>query len=169
MPLELLHEQGIVVWQDICGWEKVQRVISLLLAEFLISFDILDHEVLAGELHVVGEVVDQLVRLQPDSIIRLEYLVYSLHRGPVYMPPLPVSMVLLPLAPGEIANNTVVVKVASPTDYHTLATRKLEACILGKLLAYVYASNPAVCVNVHELWVLWELHTRHRLCTEGRT
>jgi hypothetical protein len=122
LPFELLCEQGIVIWQDVGRWEEVQGVISILPVKLLVPFDVLNHQVLAGELHVVGEVVDELVWLQPDAIIWLKNLVHSLHRCPVYVPTLPVSMVLLPLPPGKIANNTMIVEVTPPTYYHIALT-----------------------------------------------
>lgn len=141
LPLELLSKQGIVIGQDVSGWKEVQGIISLLLAELLIPFDVLDHEVLAGELHVVGEVVDELVWLQSDAIVWLEYLMHSLYRRPVDVPSLPVPMVLLPLSSGKIANNTVVVKVRTPTNYHI---RVLKYFILEKQMSQDLSNRPAV-------------------------
>lgn len=120
LPFELLCEQGVVIGQDICRREEIQRIIPVLFIELLKPFNVLDHQVLAGQLYVIGEVVDELVWLQTDAIIRLEYLMYRLHCRPVYVPSLPVPMVLLPLSTCEIANNAVILEVTTPTNYHAL-------------------------------------------------
>lgn len=79
VSLKLLQKNGVFSWKHIRLWNEIQvrtppnivlrEIMLILLQLFLISLDILDHEVLAGEFVVVGEVVDDLAIVKTDSCV----------------------------------------------------------------------------------------------------
>lgn len=94
---ELLLENYIVVWEAISHRNDVQidlvavlvtlgdRIVLLLhvLSEAL---EILDHQVLAGQLKMVGEVVQQLHIVHSKVVFRVEYVLDGPRQSPVDVP-----------------------------------------------------------------------------------
>ena len=124
---ELLLEYHIVVWKAICHRHDVQidlvavlvtlgdRIVLLLhvLSEAL---EILDHQVLAGQLKMVGEVVQQLHIVHSKTTVRIEYVLDGPRQSPVNVPLL---VVLLgdPAALLEVLCNGRLVEVCLPFEF----------------------------------------------------
>mmetsp|Transcript_23697 Transcript_23697/g.61548 ORF Transcript_23697/g.61548 Transcript_23697/m.61548 type:complete len:332 (+) Transcript_23697:422-1417(+) len=112
---ELLHKEAVVLRQHVRHGHKVQQrgVHPLLLHGLLVPLHILHHQVLARELIMIWEVVDQLPGLQTYPILRQEDLLGRVHVGPVEVPVLAavVWAPLVPAAPVAVGADDKLVKV----------------------------------------------------------
>ena len=124
---ELLLEYHIVVWKAIGHRHDVQidlvavlvtlsdRIVLLLhvLSEAL---EILDHQVLAGQLKMVGEVVQQLHIVHSKATVRIEYVLDGPRQSPVDVPLL-VVLLWHPAALLEVLCDARLVEVCLPLEF----------------------------------------------------
>mmetsp|Transcript_25006 Transcript_25006/g.63425 ORF Transcript_25006/g.63425 Transcript_25006/m.63425 type:complete len:211 (-) Transcript_25006:8-640(-) len=126
---ELLHKQRVVGGQQECGGQEVKvdalvgqlrcdeaggcaldparlaRELGLgvqLLHLLAVPLDVLHHQVLASQLVVVGEVVDQLVVAQPVARLGVEELSHRVHARPIKVPVALVGAAADPAAPLKV-------------------------------------------------------------------
>lgn len=77
VAFELFNEERIVIGQNVCRRQEIRSLVTLLSAQLLEALNVLHHEVLPCQLHVIGKVIDQLIRFQADSGFWLKHFVYA--------------------------------------------------------------------------------------------